>query len=99
MCSQRTAVSIIQRSLSAVFRLAGVKDAHAHRFRHTLATKILSSGGSMQDVADVLGITEAVAEEHYAKWNQARQDRITQVMQVVHMGTNRAHKKKLFAIR
>ena len=97
--SQRTAVSIIQRSLSAVFRLAGIKDAHAHRFRHTLATKILSSGGSMRDVADVLGITEAVAETHYAKWNQARQDRITQVMQVVHMGTNRAHMKKLSVIR
>jgi site-specific recombinase XerD len=97
--SQRTAVSVIERCLRSVFKLSGVKDAHAHRFRHTLATKILASGGSMRDVADVLGISESIAERHYAKWNQARQDRISHVMQTVHLGTKQAQRNRLAVIR
>ncbi len=76
-----------------MFRASGVEDAHAHRFRHTLATEILANGGTLADVADILGISEWVARKHYAKWNQARQDRIAAFMTVIHSGTKRAHKK------
>ena len=97
--SVRTAVSVLERCLRAVFRKSGVVDAHAHRFRHTLATEILANGGTLADIADILGISESVAEQHYAKWNQARQDRIVALMTAIHSGTNRAHKKKLVVIR
>lgn len=39
--SDRTMKDIAERSLSAVFRVAMVHRAHAHRFRHTLATELL----------------------------------------------------------
>ena len=83
----KTAVvkGIAERTLRAVFRKAGVV-GYAHRFRHTLATEILSRGGSMQDVADVLGISVKVAEKHYSKWNLARQERIDRVMRQVWAG-------------
>jgi integrase len=83
------------RMLDAVFRKSGVRDAHSHRFRHTLATEILSKGGSEQDVADVLGISPAIVRKHYAKWSQARQERISQIMQAVHgLGTTWAQTEK-----
>ena len=72
------------RSLKAVFAAASVPDAHSHRFRHTLATDILAQGGTIQDVADVLGIGAHVAAKHYAKWNLAREERIIRLMQAVH---------------
>ena len=38
----------------------------------------------MQDVADVLGISSAIAERHYAKWSLAREERIFRLMEMVH---------------
>jgi site-specific recombinase XerD len=97
--SARTAVSVIERCLRSVFKLSGVPDARPHRFRHTLATQILTNGGTMRDVADVLGITEDIAEQHYAKWDQGRQDRIRSLMRSVHSGTKLVHGLKLVANR
>jgi integrase len=48
------------RSLQPAFRPSKVKNAHAHRFRHTLASAILARGGTMADMADVLGISEHI---------------------------------------
>ena len=73
----------VRRTLGAVFRKAGIRQARTHRFRHTLATDILTQGGSIQDVADVLGISPGIAQRHYAKWTQARQDRIRSIMHAV----------------
>jgi integrase len=56
------------------------------RFRHTLATDILARGGTMSDIADVLGISEHIARRHYAKWSAARQERITTIMRLVEGG-------------
>ena len=39
--SRRAVVGIAERTLSAVFKKSGVKNAHAHRYRHTLATRLL----------------------------------------------------------
>jgi site-specific recombinase XerD len=73
----------IDRVLRAVFQLAGVKDAHAHRFRHTLATELLGAGATFEEVADVLGNSPAVVRKHYAKWSSARQARIDELMERV----------------
>src|ERR1019366_2555192 len=39
--SKRAVVGIAERTMSAVFKRSGVKDAGTHRFRHTLATRLL----------------------------------------------------------
>ena len=67
----------MKRTLSAVFRISGVPGACSHRFHHTLATEVLEMGGSFEEVADILGDTEAIVRKHYAKWSAGRQARIS----------------------
>lgn len=71
------------RTLYAVFSRSGVVGAHAHRFRHTLATEILTSGGSVEDAANILGNSPMIIRKHYAQWTTARQERISTLMQSV----------------
>ena len=66
--------------MSAVFKKSGVKDAGTHRFRHTLATRLLGRGASFEEIADILGNTPEIVRKHYAKWSKPRQDRIDSVM-------------------
>jgi site-specific recombinase XerD len=87
--SVRSLVKGAQRTLAAVFKLAKVERAHPHRFRHTLASRILGNGGTIEEVAGILADSSATISRHYAKWTveyQARQDRL---MDLVH-GTNLA---------
>lgn len=37
--------------------------AHAHRFRHMLATEILARSGTEPDCADILGVSRSVVRE------------------------------------
>jgi len=69
-----------ERLLRSVFRKSGVAGAHAHRFRHTLATDLLARGATEQDAADILGISPAIVRRHYGKWSQTRQNRIYEMM-------------------
>lgn len=78
--SRRAVVGIAERTLATVFKACGVSRAHAHRFRHTLATRLLGIGATEQDVADVLGNSPAIVRKHYAKWSSARQHRIDHLM-------------------
>lgn len=82
-CKARAIVGMCQRLVAAVFKRAGFKRSQPHRFRHTMATEILARGGTIQDVADVLGITPAIAYKHYAKWSSERQNRIDRIMSTV----------------
>jgi integrase len=91
--SKRATKGTAERTLAAVFKASGVAGAHAHRFRHTLATDILVKGGTEQDVADILGISPAIVRKHYAKWSQARQARITNLMRAVYPGTYEVREK------
>lgn len=91
LTSRRAVVGIAERTLVAVFKVSRVRGAKAHRFRHTLATEILTRGGTEQDAADILGISPAVVRKHYAKWNQARQQRITDLFQGVFSCTIPVH--------
>jgi integrase len=79
---------IAERSLATVFRASGVAGAHAHRFRHTLATELLGEGGTFEEVADILGNSPEVVRKHYAKWSTARQTRIDDLMSRVHSCTS-----------
>jgi integrase/recombinase XerC len=87
-------ISGMARTLTTVFKRAGVHGAHAHRFRHTLATEILARGGTAQDAADILGISIAIVLKHYAKWSLGRQERITKLFEAVYPGTYLAHDEK-----
>jgi integrase len=69
-------VGIAERTLAAVFKKSGVKNAHAHRYRHTLATRLLAGGATFELVADILGDSAAVVRKHYGKWSKGRQDNI-----------------------
>lgn len=89
--SERSMKSIVERCLRSVFRRSGVHRAHAHRFRHTLATELLARGASFEDVADVLGNSPDVVRKHYAKWSPARQARIDELMKLVHVGAHWRH--------
>jgi site-specific recombinase XerD len=84
--SERAMKGIAERSLAAVFKASMVPHAHAHRFRHTLATELLGNGASFEDVADILGNSPEVVRKHYAKWSPARQARIDDLMARVHTG-------------
>jgi integrase len=78
--SRRAVVGIAERTLSTVFKKSGVKDAHAHRYRHTLATRLLEQGATFGEVADILGNTPEVVRKHYAKWAPGRQANIDRLM-------------------
>jgi len=69
----KSAVADWQRSLSKLFKLAGIK-GHALMFRDTLAVDLLSRGVSLENVAALLGNTVRVCEKHYSPWVRARQD-------------------------
>ncbi len=74
----------IWRTLKSAFRISGVKKAHPHRFRHTLATEILIAGGSIEDVANILGDSPAVVRKHYIRWCRKYQERTTKIFASVH---------------
>jgi site-specific recombinase XerD len=78
----------IWRTLNSVFRLSKVKAAHPHRFRHTLATEILVAGGTIEDVANILGDSPEIVRKHYMKWTPEYQERTIRVLDAVHRGTS-----------
>ena len=74
-------MGIAERTLAAVFKKSGVEKAHAHRYRHTLATRMLAQGNTFELVADILGNTPEMVRKHYGKWAKGRQDNIDRAMQ------------------
>jgi integrase/recombinase XerC len=98
--SKRAAVATAQRTLAAVFKASGVAGAHPHRFRHTLATRLLGMGASEQQVADILGNSPEIVRKHYAKWSKGRQDQIDGLMTELAKvsGTSMVHEKSVSVI-
>ena len=82
-------VRAAERTLSAVFLKSEVQGAHAHRFRHILATELLEKGWTYEDVAEVLGNSAAIVRKHYAKWSKGRQEQITDMMNSVFLVQDR----------
>jgi len=63
--------------LSRVFKLAGVSNGHAHRFRDTFATELLLAGVPLERVSVLLGHTNIkVTQKHYSPWVRARQEQL-----------------------
>ncbi len=91
---RESVIKVACRTLQAVFRKSGVKNATSHRFRHTLATEILVNGGTIEDVANILGDSPAIIREHYAKWSVAYQQRTLELLERVH-GSPTAHEKPI----
>lgn len=63
-----------QRIVKKYALMAGIeKKITPHSFRHTKAHKILDNGGSVKDVAEVLGHGSFITSEHYLReYEQAR---------------------------
>jgi integrase len=74
------------RILARVFELSGVAGAHAHRFRHTLATALLEKGWTTEHVSDVLGSSPKIIRKHYAQSTVQWQERILSLAQDVWSG-------------
>src|SRR5579859_1004647 len=73
----KSAVGDWQRSLKRLFTLAGVPDAHAHRFRDTFSVELLLAGVPIERVSILLGHQSVrITEKHYAPWVRARQEQL-----------------------
>ena len=82
----KSAVADWQRSLRKLFTLAGVS-GYPHRFRHTLATELLSQGVSVEIVAAILGHSPRITLKHYAPWVQSRQAQLEESIKSVWAAT------------
>jgi integrase len=87
---EKTHKAHIDRCPRTAFKASGVAGAHAHRFRHTLATELLGRGASFEEVADILGNSPEIVRGHYGKWSVARQSRIDDLMQRIYVETDYA---------
>jgi site-specific recombinase XerD len=85
----RSQVKGAWRTLAAVFKRSGVKRAKPHRFRHTLASELIGKGGTLEEVAAILGDSPATIRRYYAKWTPEYQSRQDALIRTIH-GTNLA---------
>ena len=65
---QKTGIESIIRKIG---KAAGVRNAHPHRFRRTLATNLLDRGMSIQNVAAILGHSDLKTTQIYCYISQA----------------------------
>jgi integrase/recombinase XerD len=66
-----------RRVFREVAKLAGVKDAHPHRFRDTFAVELLLVGVPIEQVSMLLGHSSIkVTQKHYDPWVRARQQQM-----------------------
>jgi serine/threonine protein kinase len=73
----RSAVSVYQEALRRLFDLAEVPRVHAHLFRHTFATELLTAGNTLETVAALLGhASTKVTARHYSHWVKGRQEKL-----------------------
>jgi hypothetical protein len=66
---------------------------------YTLATELLGRGASFEDVADILGNSPEIVRKHYGKWSPARQTRIDDLMERVHIGSDYAISEKSLRVQ
>ncbi len=70
----KAATSGMQRTLYRLFKLAGIKTGHAHRFRDTFSVSLLESGVSLETVSILLGHSNSkITAKHYNPWVKSRQ--------------------------
>ncbi len=69
-------ISEFKSAWKSVCKLAGLKDFHFHDLRHTYATNILSSGGDMKDVKDMLGHKDVRSTNRYTHLSVLRKENV-----------------------
>ena len=63
--------------LVKLFKVAGIQNGHAHRFRDTFAVEALLAGTPIEQVAALLGHSSIkMTERHYSPWVKARQEQM-----------------------
>lgn len=66
-----------QKRLRKLFKLAGVSDGHAHRFRDTFAIELLLAGVPLERVSILLGHQSVrITERFYSAWTDSRQRQV-----------------------
>jgi len=66
-----------QTRLRKLFKLANVRNGHAHRFRDTFAVELLLAGVPIERVSILLGHQSVrITEKHYAPWVRSRQEQL-----------------------
>ena len=66
-----------RRKLKRLFAVAGIKDAHPHRFRDTFSVELLNAGVPIEQVSVLLGHSSVrITEQHYAPWVKSRQEKL-----------------------
>lgn len=71
-----------QRTLRRLSAVSGVH-IHAHRWRHTFATELLSKGVPVSEVAAILGNSPRIVEKHYSQWISSRQEALNAAVKAV----------------
>lgn len=66
------AAGVVRRAVREAYRRAGLPHTRVHILRHTLASRLLNSGGTLKEVADVLRHRELDTTLIYAKVDFAR---------------------------
>jgi integrase len=65
------------KKLTALFKKAGLSNAHPHQLRDTFAVELLLAGVPLDQVSMLLGHTTIkTTEKHYAPWVKARQQQL-----------------------
>jgi site-specific recombinase XerD len=72
-----------RKRLLSLAELAGVKDAHFHRFRHSFSVNLLQRGVPVETVATVLGNTPAIVSRHYSAFVESRQKALEEAIRGV----------------
>ena len=71
---RKSVVGDWQRALKTMFKLAGIPEGHAHRFRHTFVKWMLMEGIPLDRIAVLTGHRgPAILIKHYSSWNKERQ--------------------------
>jgi len=77
LSTKKSCVGDYQRAFKKLYRLAGVKNGHAHRWRDTFAVELLLKRVPVADVAVLLGHQSVkITERSYSPWVIARQEQL-----------------------
>lgn len=75
--TKKSCVGDYERAFKKLFKLAGIENGHAHRWRDTFAVELLLARVPISDVQTLLGHSSIkVTEKHYSPWVVARAEQL-----------------------
>jgi integrase len=78
----------LDKILAGLFKRCRIEGGHAHRFRDTLAVRMLAQGATLYDVSKVLGISAGVAELYYSPYVKELQERTAGILAAIRHGAS-----------